>query len=356
MENIAPRFWDVVGVFASWSIAALALTFAGLALVIALAGTRLTRVADRLAVATGWGEAAVGAILLGGVTSLSGITTSVTAALGGHAELAFSNAVGGIAAQTVFIAIADIFYRKANLEHASASLASLMQGVVLIGLLGCIVLVMAAPAITVWAVHPMSPLLLILYLIATRYVLKASDHPMWKPVKTDQSVDEDSSVEKDEEELRLSRLVPQFVGLGAVVAVAGYFIANTGVELAGRTGISESFVGSLGTSVATSLPELVVAITAVRRGALTLAVSNIIGGNTFDLLFLSFSDVAFRAGSLYHAGTERQSFIIALTIVLTVIFLLGLLFRQKQGPAKIGWESALMIAVFVGGQALLYFL
>ncbi|MEO1185501.1 MAG: hypothetical protein AAFX46_12785, partial [Cyanobacteria bacterium J06636_27] len=77
------------------------------AIVIGLVGTKMCKVADQLADATGWGEAVVGAVFLGGSTSLSGIVTSVTAAYGGHAELAVSNAVGGIAAQTAFLAIAD---------------------------------------------------------------------------------------------------------------------------------------------------------------------------------------------------------------------------------------------------------
>ncbi len=339
----------------SLSVGWLVALFVCLAAVVALAGTRLTRVADRLAVASGWGEALVGAVLLGGVTSLSGITTSVTAAWEGQAELAFSNAVGGIAAQTVFIAIADIFYRKANLEHASASLESLMQGVVLIGLLGCVLLAMAAPQIMIYSVHPVSPVLLILYLLATRYIARADEHPMWKPTQTPQTAEEESSVTSGGE-LSVSRLSLQFAGLGLVVGVAGYFIAQSGVELAAQTGLSQSFVGALGTSVATSLPELVVAITAVRRGAITLAVSNIIGGNTFDLLFLCFADVALREGSLYHAGTDRQLFIISLTILLTAVFLLGLLFRQRQGPGRIGWESTLMILLFLAGQVVLYYM
>ncbi|SDY10085.1 hypothetical protein [Citreimonas salinaria] len=35
-------------------------------------------------------------------------------------RLAFSNSVGGIAAQTLFLAVADMFYRKNDLEHAAA--------------------------------------------------------------------------------------------------------------------------------------------------------------------------------------------------------------------------------------------
>jgi cation:H+ antiporter len=44
-------------------------------LVIAFAGTKIARVADRLADATGLGEAFVGALFLGGSTSLAGIVT-----------------------------------------------------------------------------------------------------------------------------------------------------------------------------------------------------------------------------------------------------------------------------------------
>ena len=150
----------------------------------------------------------------------------------------------------------------------------------------------------------------------------------------------------------LPRLIIKFVALAAVVGLAGYYVAQTAFIITEQTPLSESFIGALGTS----LPELVVSVTAVRQGALTLAVSNIIGGNTFNILFLAFADVAFREGSLYHFGTDRQSFIISLTISLTGILLLGLLHRQKYGIGKVGWESALSILLFLGGYLLLYFM
>ena len=120
------------------------------AIVIGLVGTRMCKVADQLADATGWGEAVVGAVFLGGSTSLSGIVTSVTAASGGHAELAVSNAVGGIAAQTAFLAVADMFYRKANLEHAAASIANLIQGTLLMSLLAIPLLASSSPQVSFW--------------------------------------------------------------------------------------------------------------------------------------------------------------------------------------------------------------
>ncbi|HRX85407.1 MAG TPA: sodium:calcium antiporter, partial [Phycisphaerae bacterium] len=140
--------------FASLSLVSLVLLFVAAAAVIGVVGTRLARIADALADATGWGEAFFGAVFLGASTSLPGVVTSVTAAWEGHAALAFSNALGGIAAQTVFLAVADMFYRKANLEHAAASVPNMMQGALLIVLLMAVLLLMSAPAVTVWSVHP----------------------------------------------------------------------------------------------------------------------------------------------------------------------------------------------------------
>ena len=90
----------------SWLIAGVIV----LTLVIGSVGTRITRMADRLADQTGLGEALFGGIFLGATTSLSGLVTSTTAAMNGLPDLAVSNAIGGIAAQTVFLVAADFAY------------------------------------------------------------------------------------------------------------------------------------------------------------------------------------------------------------------------------------------------------
>ena len=81
------------------------------------------------------------------------------------------------------------------------------------------------------------------------------------------------------------------------------------------------------------------------QGALTLAVGNIIGGNSFDVLFVAFADGAYRSGSIYHAMTNQQVFVVAETLLLTGILLLGLLRRQKHGIGGIGFESILVLVV-----------
>ena len=324
------------------------------AVVIAIVGTYLTTAADQLADLTGWGEALFGAIFLGGTTSLPGIVTSVVAALNGHPELAVSNAIGGIAAQTLFLSIADITYRKTNLEHAAASFTNLMQGVLLIGLLAFVIIGMSGPEFEVLRVHPFSFLLIIGYVVGSKLISRAKDKPMWSPRITIATV-EDAPDDENLKKLSLRKVTVTFIISAIVVAIAGFMVAKTGITIADKTGLSESLVGVLLTAIATSFPELIVSISAVRRGALTLSVGNIIGGNSFDVLFIAFADIAYVKRSIVHAITQDQVFIMGLTMLMTSTLILGLLHREREGFGKIGWESLLIIILYFAGNAVLFF-
>jgi len=322
--------------------------------VIAFAGTKMARLADDLADATGLGEAFVGALFLGGSTSLAGIVTSITAAANNHPELAVSNALGGIAAQTVFLGVADMVYRKANLEHAAASVATLMQATLLVTLLAIPLMAMAGPEVSVWGIHPASLIIPVAYFFGLRLVSEAQRKPMWNPQRTAETLIEQPAV--DESELpELTSMWLQFAALAVTVAIAGYCVGNAGVSICIHTGLSESLVGGLFTALSTSLPELVTTIAAVRQGALTLAVGGSIGGSSFDVLVLAFSDLAYRHGSIYHALATRQVFVVALTILMTGILLLGLLRREKHGIGNIGFESVLVLILYFGGFSLMFF-
>lgn len=328
------------------------LLFGGGALVIALAGSRLAAISDRLSDLTGLGEAVFGAVLLGATTSLPGSVASITTALAGRADLAVGNAVGGIAAQTVFLVVADMVYRHANLEHAAASVTNLINGALLCALLALPLLAATGPELSFWGVHPVSVLVLVLYVFGLKLASATQKAPGWMPVQTihtrEDVPDESQSSTRD-----AWRVWMRFLILAAIVGVAGWMVGVSGIALVRHTGLSETLVGSLFTAVATSLPELVTAVAAVRQGALTLAVGGIIGGNTFDVLFLVFADFAYRQGSIYHAISEQPLFIISLTILLTAFLLLGLIRRERRGVANIGFESAAVLVFYLAGIATL---
>jgi cation:H+ antiporter len=322
-------------------------------LIIAIAGTKLTRTADQLADLTGWGEALFGAIFLGGTTSLPGIVTSVVAAYNGHPQLAISNAIGGIAAQTLFLSIADISYKKTNLEHAAASFANLMQGILLIGLLAFVLIGMSGPDITLFHIHPFSFLMILLYILASRLISKAKDRPMWSPRITLATV-QDIPDRRNLETLSLKKVTLRFAFMAVAVSGAGYAVAKSGIAIANQTGLTETMVGALFTAIATSIPELIVSLAAVRQKALTLSVGNIIGGNTFDVLFVAFADIAYNRGSILHAISSNQVYVVALTMMMTSILILGLLHREREGFGKIGWESLMIIILYLAGNLYLF--
>lgn len=319
---------------------------------VALVGIRLADYAARIARRTGLGQAVTGALFLGASTSLSGIITSVTAAAQGHPELAASNAVGGIAAQTVFLAVADRVYRKANLEHAAASDENMLQGALLIALLAGTLLAAFSPEVSILGIHPISPLILLGYGFGQRLVYTAKGQRMWQPRVTEYTqIEEESEGETPagSEDAPIARLWGSFLLAALAIGLLGYYLARSGVTIAEATGISETTLGGIFTAISTSFPELVTAIAAVRLGALTLAVSDIMGGNAFDVIFLAVADVAYRDGSVYHAMGGRPTFLIMLTILLTSILLLGLIRREKHGIANIGFESFLLLIFYAGG-------
>ncbi|SKA20890.1 sodium:calcium antiporter [Consotaella salsifontis] len=334
--------------FEQLSLAWLFASFALAAAVVLVSGTRLTHLADTLADRTGLGEAISGAVLLGASTSLGGTVVSITAALDGHASLAFSNSIGGIAAQTAFLAVADLVYRRSNLEHAGAELINIFQAVVLVGLLSLPLVALTLPNVSIWAMHPVSfviPLVYVGSLFASRAI---HDRPMWRPVVTPDTRQDQPEDERSGGRRSTGRLLLSFVGLMVVMGVCGWSIAQTASQITQRLDLSESLVGALATATVTSLPELVTTISAVRRGALQLAIGGIIGGNTFDTLFLPAADVSYRDGSLYHAVAMDDYFWVVIAIVMTVVLLAGLILRERRGFAAIGLESTALLVIYAG--------
>jgi cation:H+ antiporter len=315
------------------------------ALIILLAGSRLAGTADKLADQTGWGEAATGAIFLGAATSLPGIITSLTTAWEGYAELAISNAVGGIAVQTLFLAVADFTYRRANLEHAAASLSGMAQAALLCAMLAVPLIAMSGPDISVFNIHPATPILFAGYIYGLRVIAQMRSAPMWAP-KVDRETQNDE-IEDAQDTAKAPgtgvKLWLVFAGLALITGIAGLAVSRSAVALAEQSGLAQAAIGALITAVITSLPELVTTLAAIRRGALTLALGGIIGGNVFDTLFLAASDIAYRDGSIYHAMTDKTVMGLSATLLMTAVLILGLLRRQSKG---IGFEGIAIILIY----------
>ncbi|PCG85884.1 cation transporter [Streptomyces sp. WZ.A104] len=335
----------------SWSVGIFLLAMA----VTVVCSIRLAGVGDTLADRTGWGEALFGAVLFGLVTSLSGIVMTAVSAAADQPDLAYSNAVGGIAAQTLALVVADAFLRRVNLEHAAASLPNMLFGCLLIGLLGIALMATFSPSVTVLGLHPASVVMVAFY-VGGLQLIRSYGEPMWRAVPTRDTV---SDVASEETEglagHRTSRLWSEFLAVAVLVVIGGWAVARAAEGIVEHTGLSAGFVGALFMGLVNALPETVTSIAAVRRGAVTLAVAAIVGGNCLDALNLVVGDIAYRGGSLFHAANLDELFLTSGALVMTAVLLGGLLVRQKRGWLRIGFDGILLITIYVSTIAVLAF-
>ncbi|TXC65530.1 hypothetical protein FSC37_03700 [Piscinibacter aquaticus] len=150
----------------------LALQFLLCAVLIAAAGFVLSRSADALAEAHGWGRGWVGLALLATVTSLPELASGVSAvALVGAPNPAVGNALGACVVNLAFLVVVDLLQRHQPMYgRASAThLLSAGFGVVMLGFVAMSpVTGRAAPQFL--GVGLYSPVLLALYLLALRSV------------------------------------------------------------------------------------------------------------------------------------------------------------------------------------------
>jgi cation:H+ antiporter len=228
-------------------------------------------------------------------------------------------------------------------------LANLLQALLLIALVAVVLLAVAAPDVSALGVHPATAVLPAVYVYGLLLAQRTGAEPLWAPEQTAET--RQDVPEEDDGRYSTARLWGEFAALALVVAGTGYAIAVSGLTVIAQTDLSSSFVGTAMTAVVTSLPELVTVLVAVRIGALTLAVANIIGGNCFDVLFVAAADVAYREGSIYHAIDTSTSVVLASVVLLTAVLAAGLVRRERRG---IGFEGLVILAVYTAVLGLTY--
>jgi len=75
------------------------------------------------------------------------------------------------------------------------------------------------------------------------------------------------------------------IGGFAILIYSSSVVVNNALELASLWGISQSIIGIFIIGLGTSLPEMVISLSALRKKAFSLSVGNLIGSNIFDILF-----------------------------------------------------------------------
>lgn len=138
----------------------------------------------------------------------------------------------------------------------------------------------------------------------------------------------------------------KFIISGLIVVICGLFLAKIGKEIVINSGMSETFVGLVFLAVVTSLPELIVSVSALKLGSVDMAVGNILGSNLFDTLIIPVTDLFYLKAQILSAISLSHVFTISLAIVFSAIVMAGLLYRSKKSFLKFGWDIIAMLIIF----------
>ncbi|MDQ9172123.1 sodium:calcium antiporter [Oxalobacteraceae bacterium R-40] len=331
------------------------------AVVVWIAGTRIARYADKIATATGLGHAAVGLVLLAGITSLPEVAVSVTAAAEGSPALAVNNLLGSIAMQIAILAVADAIIGRDALTSVVASPIILLQVA-----MNALLLVFVAAAISIgdrplFSAGAWSWSMLILYGFAIWKISTSQGRQHWMAKKSAHQKEQEEIRKKkqqennsDDQNGNLKALIMKTVAAGAAILVAGFLLSRTGDAIAQQTGLGQSFVGAVLIAVSTSLPELSSVISAVRLGRYEMAISDIFGTNLFNVGLIFLVDVVYRDGLVVNEIGQFSLFASLLGIAMASIYLIGLIERRDRTVARMGIDSFAVLLSYIGGLFMLY--
>lgn len=330
------------------------------ALTVWICGRSLTLQAEVLAQRTGLGKAFVGVLFLGVATSQPELATTISASLNNHPALAGTNLLGGVAMQIAVLALIDgLALKNRALTHFSPNPVFLMQGVWLILLLAIAIagITTSGYGLAMGSVDFWSWVLAGVYILGLLIMYRYESRSPWQPVGEKPGKEpEGRSASSRYQERATITLFSGFAAASVVVFASGYVLAVTASRLTELTGVSETFVGAVLVAFATSLPELSTTYSAVKLGAYAMAVGNIFGTNALELALFLPADLAYGAGSIFSAMEQRAAFIAALGIVLTCVYVWGILERRDRTLCSLGMDSATILLLYVAGMALLYFI
>lgn len=318
--------------------------------VIVLAGTFLAKASDSIAEQTGLGRLLVGSIFLAGATSLPEILVDISAVRKGMPDLAVGDLMGSCLANLLILAVADLMHRGQKRIFSRTSAIHALSAAMSISLvaIACIAILLGPrfPGFEVGAVGLGPIMIAIAYLMGLRVVF--IDQRLFLAV-TAQGAENPAGRRK-----AIAKAMATFGVCALAIFVAAPFLADTAGKIADVSGLGKTFIGSTLVAFCTSLPELVSTIAAVRMGAIDLAIGNIFGSNSFNMLILLPLDLLHQ-GSLLASVSPSHLLTGLAAILATSVAVMGQLFQAESRKRVIEPDAFAVIGIVFSAMLLLYY-
>lgn len=326
------------------------------AIVIWLAGSRLTIYADIVADRTGLGRAFVGIVLLAVVTSLPEIARTITASIQQRTEVVIDSLFGGMVLLMAVLAMADwLVARKHVLTFFAPTPVLLLQGAMLILLLAISLAGAAVGEVfSLFGVGFWVTVILGVYLVSLVQMRSYESREPWRPTQVPEEIKLAFAVEGGNHQNRGLRWTLFLIFVTSIIVfITGILVTQSGIALAEEAGLGTGFVGATLLAFAAALPETSVTFTAVRLGAYSLAISNILGTNAFLVALLFLGDVFYPA-PLLNTTSSAAMFAMAAAVLTTAIYLIGMLERRNRAFIGMGLDSLAVLITYCITLVVLY--
>lgn len=349
----------------SLSLSALTFVFAAAAGAVWAAGIRLSDTTDVLLERFGLGQALAGLILLAIVTNLPEIAITASASLSGELGIAVGNILGGIAIQTTVLVLVDAFGVRGDrpLSYRAASLSLVLEGTLVITVLAFTVMSSQLPSSLIFGrVTPGGLLIVVCWVVGVLLLYKARTRLPWTQegeLPGGQQVPKGTARARKDRDARnkgigTPKTLAVFAVASVITLVAGVALEQSGEAIAGRIGMDGILFGSTVLAAATALPEVSTGLASAKLGDYQLAVSDIFGGNAF-LPVLFFLAGLLSGQAVFPQLRDTDMYLIGLGVLLTCVYIYGLIFRPRHKLLGLGLDSLVVLALYILGTAGLVF-
>jgi cation:H+ antiporter len=339
---------------ASLATPLLVLVFAAGSVATWVAGVALSKTTDALDARLGLGQELGGILLLAIAGSLPELAITVSAAAGGHLDLAAGNLIGGIAVQTMVLVICDIAAGKQPpLTYLVGALTPVLEGLLVVLVVsGVLMGALLSPSTAIGGVvSPASLAIVIVWLVGVYVINRVRKDPGWSISMPGSHPGRRHRRDPHPEQPHpytawsTGRIAALFGAVCAVILIAGVALEISGNTLADRAGVNGVIFGATVLATATALPEISSGIAAVRLGDNALALGDIFGGNAFQVCLFLVADLIAGAPVLPSAG-RLNSWLASLGVALTAIYAAGIIARPQHARFRLGPDSIFALIVF----------
>lgn len=285
------------------------------------------------------GQAFGGTILLSLLVNLPEVVIVCYGALKGDTSLALGNILGGIALQTVLLALFDFASRKEKLPLTTltSNVNSITQGMFLALILGLVIL--GAQFKNEYVMFRAAPIELFIvgaWFLSLLFVKKCE--------QMNYIPDQPKAVSKSMVYTKKGAIVYLLL-IALIILTFGAVLAFSSEAIAVHFHISGVVFGATILSLVTALPEISGGIAFVRHKQYQPIISDIFGGNSFlPLLFLLSSLITKR--SILTDAHKTDLYLTSLAIILTLIFTLGMVIKSPKRFFFMGLDSWAALIIY----------